>query len=141
MENILVAIDSKRGGWEAISHACFLAKRVNVRINVLLVTPECNGLNCSSADAAAVELVRRRVDLHIETAKTEGLTINYFITEGNYEEEVISFVHHHKITLFMCQIDNGEKRATEREMASLLSLKHRIACKMEIVAPRKKNEE
>ena len=83
MENILVAIDSKRGAWEAISHACSLAKRVDIRINLLLVL---SGIRSSRSLAEAVILkqMKKRIDLHIEAAKTDGLTINYFIAEGDY---------------------------------------------------------
>lgn len=138
MENILVAIDSKRGAWEAISHACSLAKRVDVRINVLLVL---SGVRdpISQAETVILKQMKKRIDLHIEAAKTEGLTINYFIAEGDYEDEVIDFIKQHKISLFVCQKNYGEKRSIDREMASLRSLQHRIACRMEIVVPKRKN--
>jgi len=138
MENILVAIDSKRGAWEAISHACSLAKRVDIRINLLLVL---SGIRSSRSLAEAVILkqMKKRIDLHIEAAKTDGLTINYFIAEGDYEDEVIDFIKHHKISLLVCQKNYGEKRSIDREMASLKSLQHRVACRMEIVVPKKEN--
>lgn len=136
MDKILVAIDGKHGAWEALSHACSLAKRIHVDLNVLLVIspPKGNPSNTASEVEAAV---KRRLALLIETAKTEGITINYFMTEGNYEDEVINFVNHHKIALLVHETSENDTRSAAKDSASLRALRHRLTCKMEVVAPMK----
>ena len=42
MEKILVGIDGKHTGWEAFSRACALARRIDVRLHVLLVLTPAN---------------------------------------------------------------------------------------------------
>ncbi|MDP3480397.1 MAG: universal stress protein [Desulfoprunum sp.] len=137
MEKILVAIDGKHGAWEALSHACSLAKRIHVQLNVLLVIPPSKAY-LSHAEAEAENHIKKRLELLIEAAKSENITINYFIAEGNYDDEVINFVNNNKITLLVHETPEGDTRPAGNELAaSLGSLRHRIACKMEVVAPKK----
>jgi len=85
--------------------------------------------------------VKRRIDLLIESALADGLQVNYFIAEGNFEEEVINFINCNKITLLVYEapIDNG--RSASKHSTSLRNLRHRIACKIEVVVPRKHTTE
>jgi len=137
MEKILIAIDSKHGAWAALAHACSLAKRIDVQLNVLLVIPLTKP-RLSHAEAEARTHIKKRLELLIEAAKSKGITINYYIVEGNYDDEVINFVNHNKITLLVHETREGDSGPASNEPgASLRSLRHRIECKMEIVAPKK----
>ena len=136
MENILVAIDGRRGSWEALSRACALARRIEVKLNVLLVT-QAGGPKLSRAEIEAEECVRKRLEQLIESAKAEGFKINYFVAEGNYEDQVISFVNHNKITLLVHELNEGDARSADKEFAALRSIRHRISCRVEVVAPKK----
>lgn len=134
MEKILVAIDGRHGAWAALSHACSLAKRVQVDLNVLLVAPPSPGKGDDRDDGIG-QAIRKRLELLLETAKSEGIAINYFITEGQYEEEVINFVTQHKVALLIHEAREREARLAAREVAALRALRHRLMCTMEIVAP------
>jgi len=137
MEKILVAIDGNHGAWEALSHACSLAKRMRVQLNVLFVATSTK-THLSHAEADAEEHIKKRLGLLIEATKSEGISINYFIAEGNYDDEVITFINHNKITLLVHETPEGNTRPASKEPApSVRSLQHRIACKMEVVAPKK----
>ncbi len=136
MDKILVAIDSKHGAWEALSHACSLAKRIDAMLNVLLVVP-LNRRKSSSSRKEVEEAIRRRLELSIEAAKTEGIRINYFIAEGKYEEEVINFINHNKILLLVHEANDRDTRSTHRDQVFLRTLRHRIACTVEIVSTKK----
>jgi len=136
MEKILVAIDSKHGAWEALSHACSLAKRIDVRLNVLLVIPpDRQKLSCTEKEVE--EAIKKRLELSVEAAKAEGILINYFIAEGKYEEEVINFVNQNRISLLVHEANDGETRPAGREPFFLRSLRHRISCTVEIVSTKK----
>ncbi len=132
-----MAIDGKHGAWEALSHACSLAKRIHVQLNVLLVISLTRGHH-SQVETDTEDHIKKRLELLIEAAKSEGITINYFIAEGNYDDEVINFINHNKITLLVHETPESNTRpASNERAASLRSLRHRIACKMEVVAPKK----
>lgn len=141
MEKILVAINGRHGAWEAVSHAFSLAKRVSVQLNILLVVASGASRGRTAADGNGEQEVKRRIDLLIESALAEGLQVNYFITEGDFEEEVIKFINCNKITLLVHEepIDNG--RSAPRNSTSLRNLRHRISCKIEVVVPRKNKTE
>ena len=134
MEKILVAIDARYGAWAALSHACSLGKRMDVDLNVLLINPQNQGTG-KAGGCDPEPAVKIRLELLVEAAKAEGITINYFMTEGSYEDEVIHFVNHHKITLLVCETRGGDARSAAKEAVALRALCHRLHCRMEVVAP------
>ena len=75
--------------------------------------------------------------MSIEAAKAEGILINYFIAEGRYEKEVINFVNHNKISLLVHEVNYGDARSANRDLLFLRSLRHRVACTVEIVSTKK----
>ena len=142
MEKLLVAIDSRYGAWEALSHACSLAKRIDATLNILLVVP-LRRRNFSSQSKEVEEAIRKRLGLLIEAAKAEDVKINYFTTEGEYAQEVIDFVNNNKISLLIHEADDTKIRSAKREQVFLSSLRHRVSCTVEIVFTKKnidKNE-
>ena len=136
MKKILVAIDGRRGAWEALSHAFSLARRIDVRLNILLVESP-GRLNQFHGGTEVEDEIKKKLELLIETAKAEGIVINYFIAEGNYEDEVINFVSHNEIALLVHEANERGTRSDKRDVSSLRSLRHRIACTVEVVAPKK----
>ena len=137
MERILVAINNKYGGWEALTHACSLAKRMAVKLYVLLVTPS-PGKKPSMAQQEIQHQLKERVILVIEKAKNEGIEIQYYTTEGNYADEIISFTKTYNISLLISEIRSGAARGSKQEDAVLHSLRHRLSCRMEVVAQKQK---
>jgi hypothetical protein len=139
MEKVLVAFHDRHisQGWEAMAHACSLAKRMHVQLNLLLVTGSGDKSYPMVGDSPTAH-IKNRLQLLMETAQSEGITINFFITEGNYEDEVIKFVNHNKISLLVHETCEGDCGTAGGETDSALrTLRHRIGCKMEIVAPKK----
>jgi nucleotide-binding universal stress UspA family protein len=141
MEKILVAINGREEAWEALSHACSLAGRIHAQLSLLLVqTPE---PALPPYEIEETGEFRKRLALKIEAAKAEGIAINFFITEGNYEDEVIGFINANRISLFIFETrgSNGardrKKRAADKEPAAVLGrLRHKIPCRMEVVVPK-----
>lgn len=134
MEKVLVAIDGGRGAWAALSHACSLAKRIRIELNVLLIQPRPGGTR-QDIPKATLDAVKHRLTLHLQTAKAEGIAINYFMTEGEYEEEVVNFVQQHKIALLVYETLGRDAREVAKDAVALRALRHRLNCKMEVVAP------
>jgi K+-sensing histidine kinase KdpD len=140
MEHVLVGIDGQHDAWEAFARACLLAKRIDAKLHVLLVlSPSGEGLPHGDPEREAT--VRQRLELLVEAAKSDGIQINYFITEGHYEDEIIRFVNHYRITLLVYQPPDGDIKSAEKGSGSLPAIRHRISCKVELVAPKTKRQE
>lgn len=136
MERILVSMNTRCGAWGAWSRAISLAKRIDAKVYALLVLP-------STTDAAKDLLtkssfnIRHRLELLIELAKSEGIRIEYFISEGDYEEEVIQFVDQNRITLLVAESAGADSRQTDRTIPAIRKILHRIKCRVELVSPRR----
>jgi K+-sensing histidine kinase KdpD len=140
MERILVSMETRQGAWEAWSRAISLAKRIDAKVYALLVMPpdpkRSGGHECANAEAN----VRRRLELLIELAKSDGIHVDYFVSEGNYEEEVIRFIEHNRISLLVAEPPDGDGRHSDRESSAIQKIRHRIKCRMEMVIPRRIHE-
>lgn len=136
MENILVAIGSRHTAWEALSRACALCARVQASLKVLLVLPA-PGKPQTPAETGLTKRMRQLLELRLEAAKAEGIPVTYFLAEGEYEEEVIRFAHGNRISLLIYELTEEDMRNPERESPSLRSIRHRIACRVETVSPKK----
>jgi len=136
MERILVSMNSRQGAWEAWSRAISLAKRIDARVYALLVLPP-SAPGRSDIREQHGEGIRKRLELLIELAKSEGIPIDYFISEGKYEDEVIQFIDHNKITLLVAEFPDGEHRQSERVDVPIHKIRHRVSCRLELVSPRK----
>jgi nucleotide-binding universal stress UspA family protein len=137
MKKILVAIDGGNAAWGGLSHACSLAKRIDVQLNVLLVYPP-DRIHPSRRGMEVKEEIRKKLELLIEAAKTEGIRVNYYVTEGIYDDEVISFINNNKITLLVYETLEGDMQPANKESATTLcTLRHRVACTIEVVVPKK----
>ncbi len=137
MERILVSMNSQCGAWGAWSRAISLARRIDAKLYALLVLPPSMKASGGIEEHTTAKGVRERLELLIELAKSEGNRIDYFISEGNYEEEVIRFVQQNRITLLVAEPPEEESRHSERELAPIRKIQHRIACRVELVSPRK----
>ncbi len=128
MERILVSMDTRNGAWEAWRRAIMLAKRIDARVYALLVLPP-DGNQAGHSGEKNESAIRTRLELLIELAQTEGVRVDYFISEGSYEDELIRFIDNNKITLLVVEVPDGESR--------IRKILHRIACRVELVSPRK----
>ncbi len=136
MERILVSMNCRSGSWGALSRAISLARRIDAKLCALLVLP--HPVKGAGIEEHSVQCgTRERLELLIEIAKSEGARIDYFISEGNYEEEVIRFVEQNRITLLIAEYPDDGNPHSERDMSQIRTIQHRIACRVELVSPRK----
>lgn len=136
MERILVTMNGRNGAWEALSHSICLAKRIGAQVYVLRVLPQ-GGL--SPAEAGLEETLRRRLERQIGAAKADGVWIEHFVSEGDFEDEVIRFADEGRITLLVAEPGEGDQRWPEAE-GTFRRIRHRVACRVELVSPRKNTE-
>ncbi|WP_051284187.1 universal stress protein [Desulforegula conservatrix] len=138
MERILVSMGAGHGAWDAWNRAILLARRIgtDARVYALMIMPSGHGGN--SLHDGEISIVRERFELQIELAKSEGIHVEYFITEGDYEEEVIRFAKSNRITLLVIESTEGSGRNNAKGgMNSLRRIIHRILCRVDLVTPLK----
>lgn len=129
MERILIGTSPRHGAFAALPRAISLAKRIKATVYVLFVSPD------GSPPAGDENYGRLR--LMVQQARQDGVGIEYFVTEGGYEEEVIRFARDRKITLLVSESADGEGRAAERDsQQSLQRILHGVSCRVELVSPR-----
>jgi K+-sensing histidine kinase KdpD len=134
MERVLVSMNVRQGAWEALSRAISLARRIDARIYALLVLPSpATGGGIVDQKASGV---KERLELLIEAAKSENIRIDYFISEGKYEQEVIRFIDQNKITLLVVESPEGD----QRELHPIESFRHRTTCRVEVISLRKNQQ-
>ncbi len=127
MERILVCLKEGEITWEALARALALARRIKVRLYVLQVFHANLDRNRSESEDM------KRLKQCIKEAGDEGLHIDFFVTEGNFEQEVIDFVQRNKITLLITEHWRQDSGIIEREKLSLEMIRHRVSCRVEVV--------
>ena len=98
MEKILVGLyPGKTSLWAAV-HALNLSKRINARIYFLLVLdPEAKGSEESMGRKVEASM-KSNLESLIEEGISDGILVNYYITYGQYDNELVKFVKQNKIT-------------------------------------------
>lgn len=135
MERILVTMDHNQGEWAALSRALFLAKRMDARVFVLLVTEGIEGEPGFMPPPGNPFI--ERLELMIEKGRAEGTTVAYFITQGEFEEEVIRFIAQNRVSLFLTErFGKGAKQAG-RTMEAFYRIRRRTGCRIELIQPRR----
>lgn len=134
MERILVGATPRHGAFAALTRAISLARRIGAKVHVLFVTPGPDG-RPGPAIPPGADGDGGRLRLLVQRAQEQGVGIEYFVSEGGYEEEVIRFARDRKITLLVAESADGEGRPAEAQ--SLKRILHGISCRVELVSPRR----
>ncbi|MDR3566454.1 MAG: universal stress protein [Syntrophobacteraceae bacterium] len=142
MERILVSMDCRSGGWGALSRAISLAERIEAKVFALLVMPPplC-GANADNTSDATCGAVLERLENLVQAARAQGVHIECFVSEGDYEEEVSRFVELERVTLAIVERPEEKDPLSERKLGQIRRIGHRISCRVELVSPRKHHPE
>lgn len=132
MEKILVAMDPARPHVSAGVHALNLVKRINAKVFFLLVFPS-PSKSVKTAEKKKEAAVKKSAQALIEEARSDGVTVDYYLTYGDYESELVSFVQEKKITLLIVECPAGQGDSPEASKDLLDKLRHRINCRIEVV--------
>jgi nucleotide-binding universal stress UspA family protein len=132
MENILAAMDPAETHFYAGVHALNLAKRIEAKVLFLLVYPPSTKRSARSRENKDEASVKTRLAALIEEARSDGITVEYYVVHGRFEKELVSFVQANKITLLV--IESSAKRdSINGAKAFLDKIRHRIDCRIEVV--------
>ena len=136
MEKILVGMDPEKTSLWAAVYALNLAKRINARVYFLLVIDtETQG----KKDGLREELetfVKDRLESLIEEGLSDGISVDYYITHGQYDNELVKFVKENRITLLVVGSPTDSYGHSDDFNDLLEKIRHRIDCRIEVVHKR-----
>lgn len=133
MEKILVAMNPARTNFFAGIHALNLAKRINARVLFYIaLSPPANNKGSQFGEEIEVS-VKKRLESLIEEGRSDGITVDYYMAYGNYEDELVAFVQDNKITLLVVEFPSESGDSTELFKNFLDKIRHRINCRIEVV--------
>ena len=133
MERILVGLDVRQSNLEGVHRAIQLAARIDAKVSVLLVS---SLVNPSAPQEILQELenaVRKRLELLIEKGRADGVEVEFYMTQGNYREEVVRFTQQNPITLLVLALPKTGQQAVDEFHEWLAGMRHRINCRIELV--------
>lgn len=130
MKRILVGIHSPDTSFWAGVHALNLAKRIGARVSFLLVADPAHGSKYDSGEGIQASL-KEKIESLIEEGRSEGIAVDYYLTYGNFETELIRFSQENRVTLLV--VEPPREKSTERFSSLLEKIRHRINCRIEVV--------
>ena len=133
MEKILVGLDLEKISLWAAVHALNLAKRIQARVYFLLVI--------NPADKGSEESLMRQVEASMKVSLeslikegiADGITVDYYISYGQYDNELVKFVKENRITMLVVGSPTPQDEHLEDFDDLLEKIRHRIDCRIEIV--------
>jgi nucleotide-binding universal stress UspA family protein len=133
MEKILVGLDpGKTSLWAAV-HALNLSKRINARLYFLLVIDNAAKGSDESLMRHIETSMKSSLESLIEEGISEGIPVDYYITYGQYDNELVKFVKENKITMLVVGSPTSQDRRLEDFDDLLEKIRHRIDCRIEVV--------
>lgn len=133
MEKILVGLDpGKTSLWAAV-HALNLSKRIQAKLYFLLIIdPVANGSEESLVRQVEADM-KERLESLIEEGISDGIPVDYYITYGQYDNELVKFVKENKITMLVVGSPTPQDGRLEDFDNLLEKIRHRIDCRIEVV--------
>lgn len=140
-----MSMDCQGGGWGALSRAISLSERIEAKVYALLVTPvgsgEQEGPPPGLSPGLGCGAVLERMENLVQAARSDGVQIECFVSEGDFEEEVSRFVERKRVTLVIVEWPDEKDPLAERKLGRIRRIQHRITCRVELVSPRKHQPE
>ena len=133
MEKILVGLyPGKTSLWAAV-HALNLSKRIKARLYFLLVINP----KIKESDQSLVRQVeastKSSLEALIEEGISDGIPVDYYITYGQYDNELVKFVKENRITMLVVGSPTSQEGRLEDFADLLEKIRHRIDCRIEVV--------
>ena len=131
MEKILVAVETNMSSSWSLLYALNLAKRIQVTISILLVSPPIPPDEKKTNEAGAPFPIKSKIEKLITEGRSSGIHIEYYHTSGSFKEEIIEFIQRKKIDLLVI-----EKQITKNVSELIEEIKLRTYCRIELVQPK-----
>lgn len=133
MEKILVGLDpGKTSLWAAV-HALNLAKRIQARLYFLLVIEPATKESEEGLKRQIEASMKASLESLIEEGISDGIPVDYYITYGQYDNELVKFVKENRISMLVVGSPNPQDGHLEDFDDLLEKIRHRIDCRIEVV--------
>ena len=133
MEKILVGLDLEKTSLWAAVHALNLAKRIQARVYFLLVIdPAAKGSEGSLMRQVEASM-KASLESLIKEGISDGITVDYYISHGQYDNELVKFVKENRITMLVVGSPTPQDGHLEDFDDLLEKIRHRIDCRIEVV--------
>lgn len=148
MEHILVSMDIRQDAdspvpllnqdetgsfLAAVYRAIHLAERIKANVHILLVL---YGKAVSAPADAVVGLenaAKKHLELMIENARSSGVNVHYYLSQGAFEDEVVRFVREKKITMLILGLPDEESENSGEFKKTLYGIRRNVRCAIELV--------
>jgi hypothetical protein len=77
--------------------------------------------------------LRRELEGLIEQVRSEGLPVEYYISQGSFEEELVRFTKEHRVTMLVIDQPTARGGAVHESTTLLEKIRHRVDCRIEVV--------
>ena len=133
MERILVGLDLEKTSLWAAVHALNLAKRIQARVYFLLVIdPAAKGSEGSLMRQVEASM-KASLESLIKEGIADGIPVDYYISYGQYDNELVKFVKENRITMLVVGSPTPQDGHLEDFDDLLEKIRHRIDCRIEVV--------
>jgi nucleotide-binding universal stress UspA family protein len=148
MEHILVSMDIRQdadspfplinqdetGGFlAAVYRAIHLAERIKANVHILLVWYQDPASSPADAFTGLEDAAKKYLELMIEKARSNRVSVHYHIANGIFEAEVIRFVAEKKITLLILGLPHGDSEGSVEFNKALYAIRQNVRCAIELV--------
>ena len=136
MERILVGLHFHEVALEAVYRAVYLADRIRAGVYLLLVADPGRELADSATFSDLNESIKCGLNRTLELAREAGVTVESYVVQGRYEEEVIRFVRQKGITLLVFGLPEADAKTTREFGRALRNIRNQVSCAIELVRPK-----
>ena len=133
MEKILVGLDLEKTSLWAAVHALNLAKRIQARVYFLLVINPANKGSEESLMRQVEASMKASLESLIKEGIADGIPVDYYISYGQYDNELVKFVKENRITMLVVGSPTPQDGHLEDFDDLLEKIRHRIDCRIEVV--------
>ncbi|SMC16509.1 Universal stress protein family protein [Desulfacinum hydrothermale DSM 13146] len=139
MERIVVTVsDEGMEALGALARGISLARRIGARLYVLsLERPGSRAAGASSRLFSVGDEVAERMQMLIEGARADGVSVDIHISEGSYEEALVRFCREYRVTLWIVGIPDKHRRDHHEALMRIHKIRARLGCAVEIVHPKR----
>jgi nucleotide-binding universal stress UspA family protein len=148
MEHILVSMDIRQdadspfppltqdetGGFlAAVYRAIHLAERIKANVHILLIWYQEPASSQVDAFTGLEDAAKKHLELMIEKARANGVSVHYYVSKGTFEDEVIRFVAEKKVTLLILGLPQGDAERSVEFNKALYAIRQNVRCAIELV--------
>jgi nucleotide-binding universal stress UspA family protein len=133
MKRIMAVLEtSETPLWQAV-HAVNLANRLGGKVFILRILPLAKSEEMVFLPEGGKKVWQRRLDDLIDQARSQGISVDYHIAYGSYEDELVRFIRETKIDILVLIAPNLAGSRQRDRSISLESVRHRVNCRIELV--------